>query len=410
MEESGWTPVILTVKDGSYPATDQQLLEEVADHWPVYQTKTIEPISLFQRLIGRAGAPTSVGMDPKGSKQSWVQRKITMLGLYVRANMFIPDARMGWRRYAIREAKEIIHTHDIQAIVTTGPPHSVHLIALALKSSSPIPWLADFRDPWTSAYYNANLKRSTAAKRKDLALETAVLTSASAVTCVSPAMAREFDDRNDHVQVVYNGYDPSDFASKQKDDVTDHFTLAYIGTIKNLEIQPALWKAIASLRKQDATFRKEFRLEFTGNVSESVKESIANYGLAECTHYLGFAEHSVAIQRMKSATALLFIIADLPGSDKIVTGKIFEYLASGTPIFGIGPADGGADMVLKDVSAKSLMPYDDQALYEERLMSLFTDWRSGSTDSSRPDEKAVISYSRQAQAAQIAKILNELSK
>ncbi len=411
MEEYSWTPIVLTVKNGSYPASDEQLLEEVSNHWPVYTSRTIEPISLFQRLIGRSGAPTSVGMDTAGSEQSWLQRKITALGLYIRANIFVPDARMGWKRYALPKALEIIEKHQVQAIITTGPPQSVHLIALDLYKKVSIPWLADFRDPWTSAYYNANLNRSASAQRRDLALETAVLSAASAVTCVSPAMKVEFADRNENVHVVYNGYDPSDFTSSEPVEVSANFVVAYVGTIKNLEIQPSLWRAISKLRDEHPEFKRDFRLEFTGNVSAAVKESIREHSIAECTYYHGFADHKTAIARMHAAAALLFIIADLPGSDKIVTGKIFEYLASGTPILGIGPANGGADMILQDVGSQSLMPYEAQEIYQSRLMELYTRWKDKPAEETTPHTipEKIKQYSRRAQAAEMAQILEQIS-
>ncbi len=404
LHQEGCNITVICSKDGSYPAIDEQLGAEIHSDWTVHRCKSFEPISLFNRLMGRETKKSVVGMDNSSTESGWWKRLVTKTGLYLRANVFIPDARRAWVWTARPKLAGLLKTSSYDAVITTGPPQSCHLIALSLRKKSKFLWIADLRDPWTSAYYNHSLNKSPRSQRIDLALESDVIGTADLVTVVSPAMQEEFLDRNANTKIIFNGYDHADFDSVAPAVSTDKFIMSYIGTIKNLEIQEQLWQVINELRSEDQIFKEKFRLEFTGNVSGAVKQSLKDAGLETITTYHGFADHRIAIDRMMSSDALLFIIANLPGSQKVVTGKIFEYMASETPIFGIGPKDGGAEYVLRESGHPGLFDYEDTVNMKIALQKLvaekFQQKKSRYLCASTPER-----YSRQNMARQLLKLI-----
>ena len=332
LPEFGWEPIIITVANGSYPYYDESLLKELSPSLKVYRTKTFEPFEFYNMLKGKKGKSMPVVSVGSHRNKSFFQK----ISEYIRANFFVPDARMGWVSYAIKQAEEIIKSEKIDAIITTGPPHSTHLIGLELKERFGLKWIADFRDPWTGIFYNNILPRTEATKQKDKALETKVLQSADLVTVISPGMKHEFEDSTKRIEVVMNGFDEEDFKTLDVSHNTqDKFTIRYVGNLMASQNVEVLWKAISS-----ADIRKQIKLEFIGRVDDAVKKSIAENGLNDCVSYIDFVDHGKAIELMQEASMLLFVIPDVKDGALILTGKLFEYLASKSEIISFGPVNG----------------------------------------------------------------------
>lgn len=372
LEDYGWASAVITPKNGSYPNTDATLLNDIPDDTELLTTKTLEPFRLFNLLTGQAkrGKASSVGMgDLKGA-----QSPIKKISAYIRANWFIPDARKGWNRYAIRTGIEYIQKQNVDAIITTGPPHSSHLIGLNLSRKFNLPWVADFRDPWTNIYYNHFLPRSSSTQKKDLALETKVLSNASLVTVVSNGLLQEFSDRARSTLLLPNGYDLEDFYGKHTFEKSDKFTLSYIGNLKENQNIEALWTALSELINANPQFAQNFRLSLTGNIHPTVLQSITQAGLNPNLIQYPFVQHHQAIEQMISASALLFPIPQSAQNKKIITGKIFEYLASRTPLVSIGPPDGDAAKILHNCERSPMIDPDNMDEIKHRIKHLYEEW------------------------------------
>jgi glycosyltransferase involved in cell wall biosynthesis len=341
LPEFGYEPTVVTVENGSYPATDESLLEDIPNGTRVIHTKTREPFEIYNLLRGKKGKSVEVGMGNLKGKRSLLKS----IAAYIRANYFIPDARKGWNPYAIKAVKAQLSTDDYHAILTTGPPHSTHLVGQKIKNATGIKWVADFRDPWTSMYYNKFLPKTGRTKRKDAILESGVLKTADLTVVLSKGMAKEFEDRARQLHIIYNGYDPDDFnidKEKLSGDPTK-FTLSYIGNFKvNQNIQ-SLWLALKRAIREIPEFADTFALRTVGNVNTEIASSIVKHGLERYWERLPFVPHHDAIQYMKSASLLLQPIPMAENNAYILTGKMFEYLASRTPILAIGPMGGEAD-------------------------------------------------------------------
>ena len=400
LPEFGWEPIIVTVANGSYPYYDESLLKEISPSLKVYRTKTFEPFEFYNLLKGKKGKAMPVVSVGSHQNKSFFQK----ISEYIRANFFVPDARMGWVSYAVKQAEEILKNEKIDAIITTGPPHSTHLIGLELKEKFGVKWIADFRDPWTEIFYNNILPRTESTKQKDKALETKVLETADLVTVISPGMKKEFENRAKKIAVVSNGYDEEDFLNSEfRIQNSELFTIRYVGNLMASQNVENLWRAISSL----VTRHSSLRLEFIGRVDDLVKQSIAENGLNDCVSYIDFVEHRKAIQLMQEASLLLFVIPDVKDNALILTGKLFEYLASKTEIISFGPLNGNAAEILNQTGRKSMIDFADEVEAKKQLESALNYFTQTKAAFKYSDNKEQV-FSRRNQTSILAEKLNSI--
>lgn len=404
LPEFGWEPIIITVDNGSYPYLDESLVKEISPSLRVYRTKTFEPFEFYNLLRGKKGKSLPVVSVGSHNKKSFFQT----VSEYVRANFFIPDARKGWVSYAVKQAEEILSNEKVDAIITTGPPHSAHLIGLQLKEKFGLKWLADFRDPWTGIFYNNFLPRTEVTKQKDKALETKVLQTADMVTVISPGMKKEFESRARKIEVVSNGYDEEDFSmSEVRSPKSEEFVIRYVGNLMSSQNLEVLWKCISELSASDIGHRTSVKLEFIGRVDDAVKKSISENGLDSIVHYLDFVDHRKAIQLMQEASMLLFAIPDVKDNEVILTGKLFEYLASTSEMISFGPVNGNATEILTATGRKKMIAYNNAEETQKQLLSALNYFEQTKTVFKYSDNKHQI-YSRRNQTSILARHLDAL--
>ncbi len=399
----GWKPYVLTVDKGTYSATDTELEKEVPQGLPVYKTRSRDPFSWYNMLKGKKDGSVSVALINIDKDRSLIDR----ISMYIRSNFFIPDARKGWVPYATAAARRIIREENIDLLVTTGPPHSTHLAGLAIRKGFNIPWLADLRDPWTTVYYNDMLPRTARTKKKDKRLEDLVLGHADAVTVVSPGMKKEFAGRNRNVNVVMNGFDMDDMegiANDKKDD--GKFRITYTGNFKPNQHIPEIWSAVCELIEDHPGLEDDLRICFVGNLDASVPEYFSDLGRSDILEPVSYVPHAEATGIMQQASMLLFVVPRAANNLLIITGKLFEYLASGTPILPIGPVNGDAAAILEDAGREIMLGYDDKKGVKESILKHYHDWKNGNLQRHEPG--MLEKYSRRATAKAMADIMNDL--
>ena len=400
----GWEPHVLTVRNGTYSATDEQLTAEVPGNVHVYKTKSRDPFRLYTLLKGKKDRSVPVALINIDRKRSAVDR----IAMYIRSNFFIPDARKGWIPFAVKEALRIIREEQIDLLVSTGPPHSTHLAGLRIKKECGITWLADLRDPWTSVYYNDMLPRTARTRRIDKGYEDRVLMHADAVTVVSRGMKEEFADRNPHVEVVMNGFDPDDMPPAVQDIPADKFRLTYTGNFKPNQHVPVLWDALIELLEEDTAFATDFILHFVGNVDDRVAEYFNVHGMRHHLQLTGYVPHSLATAALTDSALLLFVVPSSRNNKLIITGKLFEYLASGRPILSVGPTGGDAAAVLGDTGRDGMIDYNDKENMKQCLLRHYHEWKQRGGKPARLENSRLEKYSRQASAHKMAGIMHEL--
>jgi hypothetical protein len=404
MEELGWDANILTVEDGTYSAIDDDLVNEVPEGISIYKTKSRDPFRFYNMLKGKKDGSVSVALINIDKKKSLVDR----MAMYVRSNFFIPDARKGWVPYAVKEAMRIIDQKNIDILITTGPPHSTHLAGLKIKNKTGIKWLADLRDPWTTVYYNDMLPRTERTRRKDKKLEDAVLANADALTVVSPGMKKEFSDRNQNIHVVMNGFDMSDMISRDENNNVDgKFRLTYTGNFKPNQHIPMIWDGICELIAEHKDFAKDFLLSFVGNVDASAPNYFISRGFEKQLDLLDYMPHHEATLKMQESSLLLFVVPQSRNNKLIITGKLFEYLASGTHILSVGPTDGDAAHILNKTGREAMLDYTDKEAFKQLLLDYYKKWKSGEGQLSQLDTDMLDAWSRKASAEKMAGLMNE---
>jgi len=401
LPEYGWQPIILTVEGGSYPAMDKGLLKEIPASIKVYRTATWEPFGLYNKLRGQKGNSVEVGGGALADDGSIIKK----IGNYVRSNYFIPDARKGWNKRAIPKAKALIKKYDITHVVTTSPPHSSQLIGLTLKKELNIKWLTDFRDPWTSIMYNQYLKRTQSSIAKDQAYEDEVVTTADHVVLTTEVLKKEFNNRNNNISVITNGYDQSDLKKKSPNSAFEKFTIFFMGNFLNQQSIASFWKSIAELDDSDPSFKDTFSLLIIGNLSEQVHRDIDKYNIAHLVKIEAFQPHDVVVRKMKQSHLLYLPMPQTDKVEMVIPGKTFEYLASKLPILSIGTSACDVAHILNNCKRKPIIDYANQQAITDRIKSHWEDWNKTNNQTFH-DNDLHQTYERSALTEKMAGILD----
>jgi len=392
LPEYGWEPVILTVDPdfAAYPAIDKSLNEDVSEITRVYRTKATD---WFRVYPGKKSEIPSAGF----AKNMDNTLKGTILR-FIRGNFFIPDPRRGWNRFAFKKACDLIETENISHIVTTSPPHSTQLIGLKLrKKYSGIKWIADLREPWTDIYYYHLFYPTIIPKAIDRYYERSVLKDADLITTVGPSIANHFRAKKaaapEKIRVLYNGYDDSDFMDIEMQK-PDNFSIAYTGTLSESYPVDGFLMAIRSLRSKGAGIS----LKFTGIVSDRLKGELESAAGSNTIEFIPYSDHRKAIENMVSASLLLLVIAKHPANKSFLSGKIFEYMASGRPILCLGPPDGDAADIIRRYNAGKCFDYSDDTNIEDYILSVRS---HPGTDKRNPP----VEFSRRFLTGELVKLL-----
>ncbi|MEX1187685.1 MAG: glycosyltransferase [Bacteroidia bacterium] len=409
LRQFGWEPIVYTAENPEYPIIDESFIKDIPEGIHVLKQPIWEPYQLYKRFIGQKKEERVVsGFLQESGNKGFAQR----LSLWLRGNVFIPDARKFWIKPSINYLSSWLKENHVDAIASTGPPHSMHLIARKLKKKTGLPWLADFRDPWVNIDFASDLAMSKYAKNRNISLEKAVLQEADRIVVVSDFMADEFKSKTSKpISVITNGFDPEDFdVAPELLRKDEYFSLVHTGSLNDRRNHPALWKAIAELRLKNSDFRRDFRLRLIGKNDISVKQSITENGLDDCTEIIDYLPHQQIIAEQKSASVLLLSINNYGASETgffspkaTLTGKLFEYLAAGRPILMLGPKDGQASEVVSSSNeSNKVVDFDNQLEMENIMLEMYQ---------SMKDVHPVIAdkrFSRITLTEQLAELLNQL--
>lgn len=396
LPEYGIHPVVYIPENPSYPLVDQSLLNEVPEEVTILKQPISEPYRLAELFSKHASKTISSGVIPKEKKQSFIQK----LMLYVRGNYFIPDARKAWVKPSVSYLSEYIKEHDIETVITTGPPHSLHLIGLQLKAALGVTWIADFRDPWTTIGYHKKLKLTASAAQKHLRMEKEVLATADHIIVTSENTKKEFSAKSDQpITVITNGYDNQKLPKTVKDQ---NFTLAHIGSLLSERNPTVLWKALGELIKEQKDFRDTFELKLIGVVSDDVLQEIHKYIPDTHITIVGYVTHQEAIVYQRQSQMLLLIEINSEDTKAIIPGKLFEYMVAETPIIAVGPADTDVERILKSTNTGRYFEYDATSELKTHLASCFKDYKASSLVS---HPIGLQQYSRKALTKKLADLI-----
>ena len=353
-------------------------------------------------------ALTSAGSDGNevnpvnGGKKSWKQK----LSLYIRGNFFIPDPRIMWVRPSVKFLKSYLKKHPVDAIVSTGPPQSMHLIGLELSKATGLPWLADFRDPWTKIFYFKHLELTHRSEAKHQALEKKVVDGATRVIAVSPMVKKDFEAiTSTPVELITNGFDEEDFNDPFEAD--EYFNITHTGLFASDGDPEILWKVLAAKCQEDKEFQKLLRIRLVGKTDQEIVNSIETAGLGPNLVNLGYQSHEVAVREQRNASVLILPLRKEPEYEAVLPGKLFEYLASRRPILGIGQTDGAMAQVVRNTGSGIVYDWN-----EEQKIRRWVDfsWEEFKNHELLDNATDISMYSRRRLTKRLVSLLEEITK
>jgi len=371
--EFGYRPVIVIPKDPQYPLYDDSNLKIIPKHVEIIKVPIFEPYNIAGKLSPMSTNKNKRGIIDPSDHQSFIQRSM----LYIRGNYFIPDARKFWVKPVVKKLRKYLKDSPVDHMITTGPPHSVHLIGEKLKKDFPsIKWLADFRDPWTNISYHGQLKMKKAAKNKHKALEKKVLDAADQLIVTSFKTQEEFKQKtNTSVELITNGFEnwekPEDLA------LSDNFTLLHIGSLQKGRNPRVLWEVLKELADEDLKFNEFLEIQIIGSISNEINQSIEHYKLKNYTYYNKHISHQQSIEMQCRSMLLLLIEENTNLKSGIIPAKFFEYLYAKRPIIAIGPENWDVEKLINQTKSGRIFSYQDKAALKKHISEAFMKYQKG---------------------------------
>ena len=392
----GIEPVVYVPENPHYPLIDESLKAEIPRNLEIIRKPIFEPYSLASIFSKKDTNKISSGLIPDESKQGLLQKAM----LYIRGNYFVPDARKFWIKPSVEFLLEYLEDHRIKTIITTGPPHSLHLIGLGLKEELDIRWIADFRDPWTSIGYHDQLKLTEKTKEIHKDLEKRVLHHADQIITTSFTTKREFKEiTTTPITVITNGYD---VLKIDKPALDENFSLSHIGSLLAGRNPQHLWEALAELVSEDESFAANFKLKLTGAVGEGVLNSIKRAGLEANLELNGYVSHKEAVRLQHSSQMLLLIEIDSEETRGIIPGKLFEYMVTQRPILAVGPENADIQKIITETNSGKFFRYSEKQEIKDYVLSSYRTYKEGKLITF---PIGLQKYSRKALTGELAKLL-----
>ena len=432
LPSEGWQPVIYTPENPEQLAVDESLAAEVPAEAEIIKTHITEPYELYKKFLKKSGhSKEAVEVNPVNAQNKTFAQKAAM---WVRGNLFRPDPRCLWIRPSVKFLKKYLEEHPVDLIVSTGPPQSMHIIGMKLARETGLPWIADFRDPWTKIFYFKHLSMTRATERWHKRMEKRVLDEASVVVAVSPLVQQEFQNMTQTpVELITNGFDECDFGQGAPDksglshpgpdqatniDLDQKSRLAAGGPDKDFVIThtglfaadgnpTTLWKVLAAKCTKDEEFRKHLRIRFVGKTDDAILEAVRAEGLAGHLTDMGYQPHAVAIREQRTASLLILPLRKEPEYRAVLPGKLFEYLASWRPVLGIGQPDGAMSMILNTTKTGVVLNWEDEASIT-RFIDLC--WKNHLKGELTVDDADISQFTRRNLTHRMAELFDRLTR
>ncbi|MDG1805735.1 glycosyltransferase family 4 protein [Flavicella sp.] len=394
LQNFGITPVVYTVDNPDFSILDTSLEKEIPQGVEVLKQPIWEPYKLASFLSKNKNSKTNVGF--LNSKQS----RFAKLSTYIRANFFIPDARMFWVKPSVKFLKEYLKENPVDAIISSGPPHTLHKIGLELKKETGIPWISDFRDPWTDIDYFHQLPLSKNAKKKHFKMEQEVLNTSDAVVVVGETMKENYLKHNKNTVVITNGFDSN--VSNSAELLDEKFSITHVGMMNEDRNPTMLWDVLKELCTEDANFKNDVCIQLIGKLDASVINGIEGNSLKENTRIINYLPHDKVAVFQKKSQVLLLAVNEVPSARGIITGKIFEYLVAKRPILAIGPIDGDLAKILTESEAGAIVDFGDSKTLKIKIKELYQAFKKNEL---HIDPKNIEKYHRKELTKQMADLI-----
>jgi len=396
----GWQPIILTPENPDFELKDESLLKDVGTDTEVLKLPIWEPFGLYRKLMGKNAVQKQGVVDTKNE---------SLLGKWsrwIRGNWFIPDARLFWVRPAVNYAEKYLRKNPVDVIITTGPPHSMHLIGMELKRRLGVKWMADFRDPWSDWDVLPQLNLTKKSWKRHKKLEHQVMHQADKVLTVTHNLAKQLSitGQLDKVEVVTNGFDAEDFALDETIKPSK-FRISHVGLLNEGRNPALLWEVLDELCVENDDFCKQLEIVLAGTIDEPVRKSIESFkNLQPKVNIPEYLAHKKVLTLYQESSVLLLLVNNTSNSSWILPGKLFEYFSTKRPILAIGQLESEANEVLKECGYDSFLTYDDKEGLKRRVVDLFVTYQNKNV---MRNSAAIQKFDRKKLAGEVANLLND---
>lgn len=402
IREFGWEPIIFTAENPEIGLHDPSLVKEIPEGIETIRQEIFEPYDFYKMLLGKKREDKVYSGFIQDKDPSFIQKLI----LFIRSNFFIPDARMFWIRPSAKKLSRFLSQNKVDAMVSTGPPHTTHLIALRLKKKFGLKWLADFRDPWTQIDYFHQLNLTNWAERKHKRLEKEVIKCADKCVTVSWSWGKDFEAiSNTPFDIVTNGFDPADFENREKVERDEEFSLVHIGSLNKDRNPHSFWEALKQLLKEEPELQEKLLIKQIGPADGQVKKSAELAGVVKNFEINPGVPHDEALRIMMAAQVLLLPLNDTPNIGGVVPGKLYEYLGAHRPILAIGKPDADSGKIIKLTNSGIITDFGDVEGAKAALKRYFIAYREGSLE---PQTQNIEQFSRKNGIKNILQLIEKI--
>lgn len=389
-------PVLYVPENPHYPLKDPSLIQEIPQNITVLKKPIFEPYGFAGIFSKKSTQKISSGIISEEQHQGALEK----LMLFIRGNLFIPDARKFWVKPSVDFLANYLKDNEIETVITTGPPHSLHLIGLGLKKQTNCRWISDFRDPWTQIGYHKKLKLLAFARKKHERMEREVLQTADEVITTSFTTREEFQKlTSSSISVITNGYD---YEKVELLPLDEKFSISHIGSLLSGRNPQNLWLALAEMIAENQDFSEDLQLKLIGAVGDPVLKSVIEVGLEDHLTLKGYVSHPEALQLQRSSQMLLLIEIDSEETRGIIPGKLFEYMVSNRPILAIGPKNADIEKLISETNTGSFYLYAQKNEIKSFIFEKYQEFKSGQL---RSHPIGLQKYSRKALTGELAKMI-----
>ncbi|MEM7370829.1 MAG: glycosyl transferase family 1 [Bacteroidota bacterium] len=403
LRDFGWDPIIYTAADAAYPIIDHSLEADVPSDITVLKGPIWEPYEVYKRFTGKKkGEKVYSGFLAEDKKPSLTER----LSVWIRGNFFIPDARRYWIKPSVKYLTDYLDQHPVDAILSSGPPHTVHMIAKGLKQNTGLPWIADFRDPWTNIDFYDQLKLTKWADRRHHKMEASVIQEADSLVTVSWVWEKEFQELGaGTTKVITNGFDEEDF-SDTAPPLSEKFICSHIGYLNRDRNSADLWEAFGELCREIPTFRDHLALRFVGKTDHITFQQLEAQGLTDLVEKIAYVPHNEVLRYTRSSQLLLLLVNNVPNVMGHIPGKTYEYIGSRRPILAIGPEDADFARVLSETKSGVICGFGEKEKMKRALLKMYQRYKKGKLNNEEAD---ISRYTRRNATAQMAELLTDIT-
>jgi glycosyltransferase involved in cell wall biosynthesis len=398
-----WEPIVYVPSKADYPYFDEGNFKDIPENLTILTHPIKEPFKLFKMVSGR-GKDESLNniVHVRTRKQSWIDK----LGIWIRGNFFIPDARSLWIQPSVKYLSTYLKSNQIDAIFADGPPHTNNVIAMKLSKKYGIPYLADFQDPWTQVDYYDLFPLTSWADSKHKRLEQEVFRQASKITIASPSWKTDLEHIGaENVDVLYWGYDEDDFSDLEAIE-NPYFSIAHIGLMGFDRNPDLLFKVLGELKEEDQQFNQDLKIILVGQIDYSIKKKISEYNLDLNVEYHGIVDRIAALKIAKGSSLLLLLLNKAKNAKGRLPGKLYEYLRLRRPVLTLGLKNSDAEQIIDDTLSGESVEYDDTGKIRDFILDSYNRFKNNQLLQTTGD---ISFYSVENQTRRLAEFLSEIS-